>query len=102
VLAAQSQLHLDDGARPRITSYFDQIRVGAGWVNGRSARSLFEDMLLRQARRISGELELAELIGDPWTEQERATRTQVLTEEDVPDPPPPPVPFADQEIVDGD
>lgn len=82
--SADAGLELADGTDEALLRRFTPM-VGEGeWASARTARTVFEDLLVRQARRLVGELELAELTGEEMDDTERARRARVITPDDVP------------------
>jgi hypothetical protein len=86
LFAKESGLELADGASEALATLFGQLAGREGWASARTARTVYEDVLVRQARRLVGELEVAELLGEKLSEEQQAALARVITPDDVPTP----------------
>lgn len=82
--ANESGLEVESDADAPLAAMFSTMSGRPGWASARSARTVYEDMLVRQARRLLGALELAEMVGETPDDSERARMARTLTAEDVP------------------
>ncbi len=86
LFAAEAGLELADGTTEALATLFGQIAGRDGWASARTARTVYEDVLVRQARRLVGELEVAELLGEKLTDDQQSALARVITPDDVPTP----------------
>jgi SpoVK/Ycf46/Vps4 family AAA+-type ATPase len=84
--AAEAGLELAEGTTDALATLFGQIAGRDGWASARTARTVYEDVLVRQARRLVGELEVAELLGEKLTDEQQAALARVISPDDVPTP----------------
>jgi SpoVK/Ycf46/Vps4 family AAA+-type ATPase len=85
-LATRDGLVVGEATYHALVDNLTVAAAGPSWANGRTARSLFEDMIVGQARRLSGESDLAQLTGEVITPEEQARRLRELSPDDVPAP----------------
>lgn len=83
-LSTRAGLVLDDAAHERVRAAMSRAATDPHWANARTARTLFEDMLVRQARRLAVDGELAAMTGEVTDPAERAELMRHLRAEDVP------------------
>ncbi|MGH3736557.1 MAG: AAA family ATPase [Micromonosporaceae bacterium] len=83
--AEESDLELEPDAMPALQRLFATVAGGAEWASARTARTVYEDILVRQARRLVGQLEVAEITGETVDDETQVQLTRTIKAEDVPE-----------------